>query len=453
MDLYRSASQKLAATVFCIGLLVLVGWIADIALLKSIFPNIVTMKVNTAFCFIVLGASLWSVQRNQTRAAQIMAVAALTIGAMTLCEYAFGWDLQIDQLFFKDSPDAIMTTSPGRMAANSAMGFILLGGAIILASIQNARTKIAAQTLFGITGFISILALLSYVYGLSTFYIGFAKLTAMAIHTALAFTLLAIGGLLAWPETGFMRILTMDSDIGRIARRSIVIVSLIVVGTDVLASIGVQLQFYDERFASALHATIMLAAFYITIIASTYISGLEERRKKTLGFLLSVSERKYRDLYESSADAITTLEPGGRFLGANPAALRIFGCKDEAEFLTKTPEDLSPRTQPDGESSADKAHRMMAIAMEKGSHFFEWKHRSMDGREFWATVLLTRIVTDGKTFLQSTVRDINLQKMQEIELEKRMNELERFNTVTLGREQRIIELKDKIKALTEELEK
>lgn len=453
MELYRGASQKLAAIVFFIGLLVLVGWIADIALLKSVFPNIVTMKVNTALCFTLLGASLWSVQRNQTRAAQIMAVVALTIGTMTLCEYAFGWDLQIDQFFFEDPPDAIMTTSPGRMAANSAICFILLGAAIILASIRSARTKIAAQTLFGITGFISVLALLGYIYGLSTFYIGIARLTAMAIHTALAFTFLAIGGLLALPETGFMRILTMDSDIGRIARNSIVIVSLIVVGTDMLSSIGVKFLFYDDRFAAALHATIMLAAFYITIIVSAYISGTEERRKKTLGFLLSVSERKYRDLYESSADAITTLEPFGRFLGANPAALRIFGCKDEAEFLTKTPADLSPKTQPDGESSADKAQRMMAIALEKGSHFFEWKHQSVDGREFWATVLLTKIVTDGKTFLQSTVRDINLQKTQEIELEKRMDELERFNTITLGREQRIIELKDKIKALTEELKK
>jgi PAS domain S-box-containing protein len=52
-------------------------------------------------------------------------------------------------------------------------------------------------------------------------------------------------------------------------------------------------------------------------------------------------------------------------------------------------------------------------AMEKGSNFFEWTHRTKGGKDFPATVLLTRMTTSGKTFLQATVRDITEQKRSE----------------------------------------
>ena len=53
---------------------------------------------------------------------------------------------------------------------------------------------------------------------------------------------------------------------------------------------------------------------------------------------------------------------------------------------------------------------MMAIAMEKGSHFFEWTHRRSDASQFFATVLLTRMTLEGKSYLQATVRDITEHK-------------------------------------------
>jgi signal transduction histidine kinase/DNA-binding response OmpR family regulator len=52
----------------------------------------------------------------------------------------------------------------------------------------------------------------------------------------------------------------------------------------------------------------------------------------------------------------------------------------------------------------------MAMAMAEGSHFFEWKHKRIDGSEFHATVLLTRLELEGKQLLQATVRDISEEK-------------------------------------------
>jgi PAS domain S-box-containing protein len=54
-------SQILALLVIGLGGLVLLGWVLDIQLLKSIFPEWVTMKVNTALGFLLAGSSLFAV--------------------------------------------------------------------------------------------------------------------------------------------------------------------------------------------------------------------------------------------------------------------------------------------------------------------------------------------------------------------------------------------------------
>ncbi|GAH45925.1 unnamed protein product, partial [marine sediment metagenome] len=46
----------------------------------------------------------------------------------------------------------------------------------------------------------------------------------------------------------------------------------------------------------------------------------------------------------------------------------------------------------------------------EGSHLFEWTHRRLDGKDFPASVLLTRMELDGQVQLQATVRDITEQK-------------------------------------------
>ena len=110
--------------------------------------------------------------------------------------------------------------------------------------------------------------------------------------------------------------------------------------------------------------------------------------------------------YDSSRDAIMILTPEEGFVDGNPAAAKLFGCKDGAEFATFSPAELSPERQPDGGLSSVEAQEMMAIALETGSHFFEWVHRRRGGDAFPATVLLTRMELEGRTLLQATVHDV-----------------------------------------------
>jgi PAS domain S-box-containing protein len=118
------------------------------------------------------------------------------------------------------------------------------------------------------------------------------------------------------------------------------------------------------------------------------------------------------------------LTPDKGFVSGNPATIKLFGCQKEDEFISLTPADLSPEYQPDGALSAEKAQKMMAIARAQDSHFFEWNHKRVNGKEFYASVLLTRMNLYGEEVLQATVRDITERKQAEAELAKYRDHLE-----------------------------
>jgi PAS domain S-box-containing protein len=126
---------------------------------------------------------------------------------------------------------------------------------------------------------------------------------------------------------------------------------------------------------------------------------------------LRLSEERYRVLFESSQDAIVTLGLAERrFTAGNAASVRLFGLRDLDDLVTRAPWDLSPLLQPSGQSSEELAAEMIELALGNGSNFFDWTHRRLDGSEFEANVLLTRVVLGGAVQLQATVRDVSEKK-------------------------------------------
>jgi len=152
-------------------------------------------------------------------------------------------------------------------------------------------------------------------------------------------------------------------------------------------------------------------------------SNITERKK--MEEELRESKLKFKTIFDSARDAVMLLTPERGFFEANPSTIEIFGCKDKSELTKKSPADLSPPYQPDGKLSAVKANEMMSIAMEKGSHFFEWVHKRIDGQEFFADVLLTKMKWENKMVLQANVRDITKRKKAEGQLEAMTQDLQK----------------------------
>ena len=75
---------------------------------------------------------------------------------------------------------------------------------------------------------------------------------------------------------------------------------------------------------------------------------------------LKVSQKKYQTLFISSQDALMTLAPPTwKFTAGNPATVKMFNCKDEKQFISLGPWQVSPKKQPDGQLSSVKAKKMI----------------------------------------------------------------------------------------------
>lgn len=173
---------------------------------------------------------------------------------------------------------------------------------------------------------------------------------------------------------------------------------------------------YEHKYMIAAWA--IFASIAVLLLFTSLLLARKNSQKKE-------AEEKYRILYESSMDAIMLLD-NTRFISGNPAAIKMFGCKNEKEFTSFHPTDLSPEYQPDGELSSTKAQKIIETTYKKGNNFFEWRHKSTDGKDFDASVQLTVTKIKGEKVLQVTIRDITEQKRAQRQIEENIEMKTKF---------------------------
>ncbi|MCX5656197.1 MAG: response regulator [Planctomycetota bacterium] len=313
---YARIARKLVAPAALValatGLLVLLGWLLDIPSLKSVLPGFVAMKANTAVGFVLAGMSLALFGRAARsvpirRLSQACAGATALLGLLTLGQYLFALNFGIDQVLFRGPAGAIKTLSPGRMAPSTALNFLLLGSALLLAGSR--RGIRIAQPLALLAGWIGLLALIGYLYGDSALcdsaLCGIGIYTQMAVHTAVTFVILGFGVLLARPAEGFMRTVTSNTTGGLLIRRIMPFVVVLPVVLGWLRLQGEEHGYFDSTFGVALMMiVIMLAAMGVT----WWTAGTLNRIDMALLFKTMLLEAQS----ETSPDGILTVDQGGK---------------------------------------------------------------------------------------------------------------------------------------------
>jgi hypothetical protein len=223
------------------GLLIMVGWWLHIVALTSIVPGLVTMKPNTALCFILAGIALVLLRAPVTNPksssnaekwiARFCSAILIVIGLITYGERVFGWHAGIDEILFSQTLLATGVPHPGLMASATAFSFLLLGITLLVLDWETARKRRPAQGLAVIVVLIGFVSLLGYLYGVHLLY-GASGYSAVAVHTAVILIFLGMGILFARPDSGLMAVMTSDQLGGLMARRLLpfLIVSPILIG-------------------------------------------------------------------------------------------------------------------------------------------------------------------------------------------------------------------------------
>lgn len=191
-----------------VGLAVFIGWKLDIPSLKSIFPNQITMKANTAIGMILCGGSIaflsYKFQSMFYRyIIVVISLLVLTAAILTLLQYIFQFNLGIDEFIIKDK---VSTLNIGRMSPSTAFCFFNISMCIMLAAapttlrLRKPIIGALSLTVFIISGIIFLSYLPNMLWGYHIL-----KSAYMSIHTAFSLMLLSAASfLLIYKEENFI---------------------------------------------------------------------------------------------------------------------------------------------------------------------------------------------------------------------------------------------------------
>ncbi|MHB8864324.1 MAG: PAS domain-containing protein [Pirellulaceae bacterium] len=285
------------------GAMVFAGWVLLGPTVLRLWFGPIYMKTNAAVALLLAGVGLMLLIPTQTGsvrrwAGRVCAAAVLLLGALTLSQHLFGWNLGIDQLLARESPGAAAVTSPNRMGPPASLNFALAGSALLLLSYQGrhaGRRRAASQVLAVMIIMVAFLPAIGYLYGANELY-GIARYTGIARPMAMALLGLGIGILCARPHDGWMAAVTADDPGGAIIRSLLLPVILLPLTLGWLRLVGEREGLYEAALGTAIMTLIVILALSALIYHAGRRANLEAAAQQE-------SEVQFRTM----ADAIPQL--------------------------------------------------------------------------------------------------------------------------------------------------
>lgn len=301
------------------GLTVLVGWLLGLDTLKSLVPGALTMKVNTALAFVLLGLGLLLCGRAGTsrdrRIAVLPVLVALVLTGLVGSQYLTGRDFGIDQWLFREAPGQVGTVDPNRMSPMTVICFLLVGTGISLATLQRF-TRLAPALVLGAL-VIAALNVLDFLFEASAPSL-LAGYTQMALNTALTLIFLSIGTVGLLPGRGLLDALVGPSASARLARRLILASLVVPVGLAWLRLQGEARGLYGAHHG----ASLMVLGTFIFL---TYMILRSSRSSQRIEAARQAAIEERDRFFDVSIDMLATASAGGTFVRLNPAWTAVLG--------------------------------------------------------------------------------------------------------------------------------
>jgi PAS domain S-box-containing protein len=408
---FKQVSRTLSVIVIAVGAVVVLGWVFSLPLLKSVFPGFVEMKANTAIAFLLSGIALFQLHRKDLSNTQrwltkISSLIVLSIGALTLFEYAFGVNLAIDEMFFHD---AVTNPAffPGRMAVPTAFCFFLIGSVLFLFTLSGMYRL--SQSIAMIVGGFSLLALCGYFYNVASLYTLYTN-NPMALHTAISFTLLSLGILFLVPDQGFMRIM-IEPGAGSLMLRRLLPACIFVpalLGWLILA--GQKVGRYDMTIGLALFAVLTIAIMSIITWWNARSIFLMDTDRQLAQKALELSNSQFKVLFDEALDVILVVDwRESTIVKVNGIVRRDLGYKPE--YLIGKP--FSVLLPPSNMYPQDQIlDRLQSF----GHVFASQEFLRVDGSLCPMDLTATIIPQNGDRAILVTLRDVTERKRLEAEI-------------------------------------
>ncbi|MFH1709758.1 MAG: HAMP domain-containing sensor histidine kinase [bacterium] len=304
--MYKIISRITATIIAFSGAMVLIGWMFNIPVLRGVNPNLVSINADAAFKFLLIGVSLWLLQTKGQKAPSLLrrciayacAFIVILVGLPVLREYV------------------------------TAVNFILIGTALILLDFEIKGHR-PAQYIMLIEGFISLMDIIGYIYGVRVFYFHgpfFTQGAMMAGYDTVLFLLCFVAVIFARPDRGLMVAVTSKSW-GSVTFRGL---TLPFIGFVFLISwirlLGERAGYYGSYFGTIFFSIIQIAIFMIlTWVAANLLNRAEGRLKDEIANREKIAEEleiARQDAETAKQDAETANRTKSDFLANMSHELR-----------------------------------------------------------------------------------------------------------------------------------
>ena len=390
------------------GILVVLGWIFDIAILTSLIPNAATMKFNTAWGFIVLGGAIFlqinDLPRSWLILAKILAANALILGILSIFQYIFLIDLGIDELIVNDSKSRVLGNPfPGRMSLGTAFCFSLMGVVAFSIKSKNKNTLNVIQAATHLITLLSFIAIIGYIFNVPE-KSKLPFLSSMAIHTSMIFFSLSIAITLFYPSQGISKFF-LNKEVGNTIGRKIFLQTSGVIL--LIAYLRILLDRFDlvsvETGTSLIAILFIVVSLFLIRRISNQLNFVESKKKEVEANLTQLTK-----ILDSIPDLIIISDQQGDIQLANLRAEEVLGYKKK-ELIGLSIEKLVPKRF----GSVHKSHRRNFFHspytrdMGSDTDLFIVKK---DGQELPVEISLSSMNINKEKWAVTAIRDITQKK-------------------------------------------
>jgi hypothetical protein len=197
----RKIAKVLSLIVIVAGIIVIIGWIFNIGILKSISPEWVSMKLATAVAFVLSGVTLYFIAKAREGefdiAHVVLSITSLLI-VLIMGILFFSALLKIntgaEDLFIKEQAGAVKTVVPGQPSVPTMLNFLFIAAAGVLTMLNPKELRSKLRIIGLIVGIIGTVPVVGYIISVPLLYYFIDGInSAIAFNTAVLFVLLGKG--------------------------------------------------------------------------------------------------------------------------------------------------------------------------------------------------------------------------------------------------------------------